>query len=401
MDSEEVLLLAFFPLEKEGMSRPITVDEVKTYADALIIQYIEKKGATELPQSLASLKIRDSESNDILPIVLEKELRFDTVLENIIHQHLTTAFDDRDVDISSPAIKIEKGTSIPLRRASQRHSLTLQRNSSLPELSESPSNATPTRRSTVKRLVSASVGGLKTPPNATSSSASRRKNNQTSPFIRKRPSQKEKRQRPSTAPARPSHTSSRGKCRSKENWIPDHVREKMVQRDLSVAKRNLEFNDMYKGKDSDRRMSPLERNLTKEKYGLAVRTQCGLCCRLYLPVNLVMGLPQKAVHDIRETWGDKFDPAGRTVCANPHRHPSAMYDRTRVCAFCSQLFENQQDSYRPSFEMKEAEKELANAVERERTHEIMSDPLKQLDSERAHEIMDAEISAKNSIACKS
>ena len=378
------------------MSRPITVDEVTTYADALIIQYIKNKGATELPQSLASLKIRESESNDVLPIVvLEKEPRFDTVLENIIYQHLTRAFDDRDADVSSPTIKIQKGTSIPLRRASQRQSLSLDRNSSLPELSESKTNAKPTRKSTVKRPITASVDEFKTPPKATAS-ASRRKNNQTSPFIRKRPShRRDERQRPSTAPARPSHTSSRGKCRSKENWIPDHVREKMVQRDLSVAKRNLEFSEMCKG-NSDRRMSPLEQNLTKEKYGLAVRTQCGLCCRLYLPVNLVMGLPQKAVHDMRETWGDRFDPAGqksRTVCINPNRHPSAMYDRTRVCAFCSQLFENQQDSYRPSFEMKEAERELANAAERERTAAVMSDPLKQLDRERAHEIMDTEIAA--------
>jgi hypothetical protein len=177
-----------------------------------------------------------------------------------------------------------------------------------------------------------------------------------------------------------------------------------VQRDLSVAKRNLESNNVYQqsfamgdGEGADG-TSPFERNLTKEKFGLANRTKCGLCCRLFLPVNLVMAVPLKAVYDMRDTWGDKFDPNGqksRSVNVNPNlKRAPACYDRTRVCAFCSQLFDQQQNIYRPSFEMKEAERERANEEERERTNEVMSDPLKRVDDERVQEILDAEHDAK-------
>ena len=273
----------------------------------------------------------------------------------------------------------------------------------------------------MKRPTTASSEGFKTPvkDNAEFSTlAERRKSCKTSPFSRKRSMRRD--ERPQTAPAgvfarTSSHSSSRsGKHRSNENWIPDQIREKMVQRDLSVAKRNLEFENMYqnslsftmsKGKQEGADgVSPFQRNLTKEKFGLATRKQCGLCCRLFLPVNLVMAVPLKAVYDMRDTWGDKFDPSGqksRTVNINPNlKRAPLCYDKTRVCAFCSQLFDNQQNTYRPSFEAKEAEKERASELERERTNAVMSDPLKRVDDERAHEIFDAENTARNSILCK-
>ena len=398
------------------MSRPITLEEVITYADALIIQYIEKKQASELPQQLASLKIHESERIECLPTLLSKDNKFDTVLENIIHQHLTRAFDDREADVSSSTITIQKGISIPSRK-------TPQRQLSLPNvLVGTPNTTTPTRRSTGKRPTTVSSEGFKTPKkdnDAFSSPTERRKSCKTSPFIRKR-STLRRDERPQTAPAgvftrTSSHSSSRsGKHRSKENWIPDHIREKMVQRDLSVAKRNLEFNSMYQNslsfitaegqQDGADGVSPFKRNLTKEKFGLATRKQCGLCCRLFLPINLVMAVPLKAVYDMRDTWGGKFDPIGqksRTVNINPNlKRAPLCYDKTRVCAFCSQLFDNQQNTYRPSFEAKEAEKERASELERERTNAVMSDPLKRVDDERAHEIFDAENASKNGIVCK-
>lgn len=174
----------------------------------------------------------------------------------------------------------------------------------------------------------------------------------------------------------------------------------MVLRDLSVVTRNLEFNDMYQrsfsfasdgGADELDGMSPFQQNLTKEKFGLASRKACGLCCRHFLPINLIMAVPLKAVFDMRDTWGAKFDPEGqksRAVNVNPNLKRAPMcYDKTRVCAFCSQLFHGEQEVYRPSFETKEAERELNNAVERERMHAIMSDPLKRMDDERSHEIL--------------
>lgn len=392
------------------MSRPITLEEVVTYANALIVQYVEKKGVTELPPQIASLKITDSEGSQVLPTLIGKEQKFDTVLENIIHQHLSRAFDDREVHASSPLITIQKGTSIPARRTSQRQSLGRFSSLSLPDVSDSPKSiTTPTKRS--KRPSNISSDEFKTPTKEEFSSPDRRKSCKSSSFRRRRITQCRRDERPQTAPVGAfTHSASRN-GKSRESWIPDHIREKMVQRDLTVAKRNLEFNDMYDrssfvASEEGEGMSPFERNLTKEKFGLASRKACGLCCRQFLPINLIMAVPLKAIFDMRDTWGAKFDPEGsksRIVNVNPNlKRAPACYDRTRVCAFCAQLFDNQQEIYRPSFETKEAEKEHANEVERERTHAIMSDPLKRMDDERAHKILDTETAAKTDvIACKS
>ena len=395
------------------MSRLLTLEEVKTYADALILQYIEKKRISEVSE-FALLKIRSDEEKEIsgglLRTLVGKEHKFDTVLENIIYQHLARAFDD--VDVSSPDMTIQRDTSDPLHKPKR---LLSGRHTSLHDVSK---NATLTRRSTVERPITVSNNtGHKTPtqPKVELKSIERTKSCKTTPFTRKK-SLSRRDNRPQTAPAgvftiTTSHYSSwNGKFRSRENWIPDQIREKMVQRDLSVAKRNLEFNNMYQQFPSFRTtesgneqgtngMTTFERSLTKEKFGLATRKQCGLCCRLFLPVNLIMAVPFKAVFDIRDTWGDKFDPHRQksgtvTVNSNLKRAP-ACYDCTRVCAFCSQLFDNQQEIYRPSFESKEAERERANEVERERTIEVMSDPLKRVDDERVNEILrDAEMQRK-------
>lgn len=394
------------------MSRPISLKEVATYADALIIQYIEKKGVSELPQKLASLNIQGDASNDnLLPALVRKDYKFDTVLENIIHQHLAKAFDDGEVDLSNATITIQKGTSISIPRT------TLKSLPSLPvDASESSINTRPKRQTTVKRPTTVSSDGFKTPTKATDESVSheRRKSCRTSPFVRKKSSRRDHARRPNTAPPgvftiTSASNSRSGKSRSKESWIPHHIREKMVQRDLSVAKQNLALNNMYqhslsfvdRGEGTDG-MSPFERNLTKEKFGLATRKACGLCCRDYLPNNLVMSVPLKAIFDMRDTWGDKYDPDGqksRIVNVNPNlKRAPACYDRTRVCAFCSQLFDNP-DIYRPSIEAKEAEREHALSLERERTNAVMSDPLKRMDDERAHEIVDSE--ARMDVACTS
>jgi hypothetical protein len=387
------------------MSRPISFEEVATYVDALIFQYIEKKGTSELPQRIASLKIQGDESNDkLLPALgVRKDHKFDTVLENIIYQHLARAFDDREVDLSSTTITIQRRTSISVPRSS------LKSLPSLPgDASESSTNTSPKRQTTIKRPTTVSTDGFTTPTkvNGELVSPERQKSCKTSPFVRKRSSvRRDHTRRPNTAPAgvftiTSASNSRSGKSRSKESWIPDHIREKMVQRDLSVAKQNLALNNMYH--HSTDGMSPFERNLTKEKFGLATRKACGLCCRDYLPNNLVMSVPLKAVFDMRDTWGDKFDPDGqksRIVNVNPNlKRAPACYDRTRVCAFCSQLFDDP-DIYRPSIEAKEAERERALSAERERTHAVMSDPLKRMDDERAHEILDSENEAPTDVAC--
>jgi hypothetical protein len=188
---------------------------------------------------------------------------------------------------------------------------------------------------------------------------------------------------------RPPH--SDGKHKSKESWIPEEIRQKMLKRELAVAMVNFEAKETCNSsmKHITRRNSDsLERCLSKEKFGIEQRKSCGLCCVKFLPVNLVLAVPLKAVLDIRDSWGDKYDPEGsRRVRVNPNlRKAPACYNSTRVCAFCAQLFDQQQDTYRPSWEAKEAEKERIKDLEEEAQRKVENDPLSQIEKERDAEV---------------
>ena len=139
---------------------------------------------------------------------------------------------------------------------------------------------------------------------------------------------------------------------------------------------------------AQRTSDSLERSLSKEKFGIEQRKPCGLCCVKFLPVNLVLAVPLKAVLDIRDSWGDKFDPEGsRRVRVNPNlRKAPACYNSTRVCAFCAQLFDQQQEAYRPSWEAKEAEKERLKDLEEAARRKVENDPLSQIEKERDAEL---------------
>ncbi len=184
---------------------------------------------------------------------------------------------------------------------------------------------------------------------------------------------------------------SDGKHKSKESWIPEEIRQKMFKRELAVAMVNFEAKETCNSsmkhiaqRDSD----SLERSLSKEKFGIEHRKPCGLCCVKFLPVNLVLAVPLKAVLDIRDSWGDKFDPEGsRRVRVNPNlRKAPACYNSTRVCAFCAQLFDQQQEAYRPSWEAKEAEKERIKDLEEAARRKVENDPLSQIEKERDAEL---------------
>ena len=193
---------------------------------------------------------------------------------------------------------------------------------------------------------------------------------------------------------------SDGKSRSKESWIPEEIRQKMLKRELSVAMVNFEAKEtcnMSMKHITRENGDSLERSLSKEKFGIEQRKPCGLCCMKFLPVNLVLAVPLKAVLDIRNSWGDKFDPEGsRSIRVNPNlRKAPACYNSTRVCAFCAQLFDQQQDTYRPSFEAKEAEKERLRDLELEAQRKIENDPLSQIEKER-----DAEVTELNRVVSR-
>ena len=182
---------------------------------------------------------------------------------------------------------------------------------------------------------------------------------------------------------------------SNHNWIPEDIRRRMISRDLNLAKENRELEEICRAssglKELKRRKSTLatlERCRSKEKYGIERRRPCGLCGFPFLPINLIMAVPLKAVLDIRDSWGDRYDPGGQDrVRVNPnHRRAPACYDQTRVCAFCSQLFDRQQDAYRPSWEAREAERDRMREEEEEAMQRVMSDPLAQIQRGRKEEL---------------
>jgi len=184
---------------------------------------------------------------------------------------------------------------------------------------------------------------------------------------------------------------SDGKQRSKENWIPEEFRQKMLKRDLAIAMVNLEAKETCNitiKHMTQRNTDLLERSLSMEKFGIEQRRPCGLCCIKFLPVNLILAVPLKAVLDIRDSWGNKFDPEGRhRVRVNPNmRKAPGCYNSIRVCAFCAQLFDKQQDTYRPSFEAKEAEKQRLRSLQEEAKTKVENDPLSQIDKERDAEV---------------
>jgi len=199
-----------------------------------------------------------------------------------------------------------------------------------------------------------------------------------------------------------AHLHCNGKLKSKESWIPEATRQRMMKRELAVVKENLELKEKCQNtrsalKTRDARgvqqnrsnhINSLERSLSKEKYGIERRKSCGLCCSTFLPINLVMTVPLKAVFDIRDSWADKYDSNGiSNIRMNPNlRRPPACYNQTRVCVFCAQLFNHQQEKYRPSCEAKKAEMQKVKEWEEEVRQKTINDPLSQVEKERQEEV---------------
>lgn len=174
---------------------------------------------------------------------------------------------------------------------------------------------------------------------------------------------------------------------SRENWIPMDCRERMLQRDLSVTKSNIELMVSRKNfVETDKlhhRLSELEQNQTEERYGIKKKKRCGLCHLEYSLINLVLSVPFKAVQDLRNTWAEEFQthPAHVKACARTHK--AFTYDQVGVCVLCSQFFQlGQQDMYRPSYEKKVAEKCRKVKKENEAAAKRYWDPVKQLEDDR-------------------
>ncbi|GMI36268.1 hypothetical protein TeGR_g6415 [Tetraparma gracilis] len=202
-------------------------------------------------------------------------------------------------------------------------------------------------------------------------------------------------------------TQQNGPKISNQNWIPDEVRKQMVRRDMAVAKLNIE-NTVARSKaaaseKNKHKLNPLETSKSREKFGIERKVSCGLCCTVFLPVNLCLAVPLKAVLDIRDSWGDKFDPnfvekqlvpqmsprgtSTKMAKVNPNlRKAPLCYDKVRVCAFCAQLFQRQQDSYRPSYEAKAKERLRKEEEEDLAARKAYWDPLTTTENEKRAEM---------------
>ena len=188
---------------------------------------------------------------------------------------------------------------------------------------------------------------------------------------------------------------------SSENWIPEPIRFKSIQRDIAVAKANLQ-DSMVLEAEREKEMkrlsqSELHRAQVEESLGSKKKVYCGCCNVLFSHINLTLKVSMKAITDIRKKWVNGkpngfADPDGGKVGNVPR-----CYNEVGVCRFCAQFFRDQ-TSYRPSFDEIAYEERKANHFETKRLEREYWDPLKMCakDEER-REIENAERLAADSM----
>jgi len=196
---------------------------------------------------------------------------------------------------------------------------------------------------------------------------------------------------------RAKRSNDTSKHMSSEAWIPADVRTRMLERDLTLLKHNMEV-DHTRTKYIDtlnrhQSLTELEQNKAEERYRLKRTKKCGLCFREFSVVNLVLSVPQKAIIDLQNTWEEKFSwvvmtPAEREKYQNPALlRPTLIYNEVRVCVYCAQFFQNnQQDVYRPSYESKMAERRMKATIAAEESARAYWDPLTTVERERKEEL---------------
>jgi hypothetical protein len=145
-----------------------------------------------------------------------------------------------------------------------------------------------------------------------------------------------------TAKLSAAHPSVRATL-SREHWIPNDLRERMLERSLSATKANVELLDardkFVRTAQSRHTLSELEQSLAEEKFGLRRRKRCGLCDLEYSKINLGLSVPLKAIVDLRERWSSETEPdAMHVAAARRQRKTANAYDEVAVCSLCAQFF---------------------------------------------------------------
>lgn len=166
---------------------------------------------------------------------------------------------------------------------------------------------------------------------------------------------------------------------SNENWIPETIRFKSIERDIAVAKANL-MDSMVVEAEKEKEMKRLSQNelhraQVEESLGSKKKINCGCCNFLYSHINLTLKVSIKAVTDLRKKWingkpNGYADPDGAKVGNVPR-----CYNEVGVCRFCAQFFRDQ-TTYRPSFDEIAYEERKAIFFETRRLEKEYWDPLK-------------------------
>lgn len=216
---------------------------------------------------------------------------------------------------------------------------------------------------------------------------------------------------------------------SNENWIPEDIRMRSLQRELLTVKeifadtKNLETSLQREMKRLA--VSDLERAKAEEKLVATKKVPCGCCMQEFLYVNLPMKVSKKAIIDIRIKWTGKLNSA--TVFRETNVHELAdelanlqtknatkramrdtgsvgsvesqqsmmsvseidimgssvprCYDTVGICIFCSQFFQSPEE-YRPSYQAIVYEEKKTAYLENKRREREYWDPLKMLEKDR-------------------
>jgi hypothetical protein len=215
----------------------------------------------------------------------------------------------------------------------------------------------------------------------------------------------------------------KGKQHSNENWIPEEIRMKSLQRELLTVKeifadtKTLEMSLQREMKRLS--VSDLDRAKAEEKLVATRKMPCGCCMQEFLYVNLPMKVSKKAIIDIRVKWsgtlsstsvfrGTSARELADTLAEQQKMKsskknygslsdseilaPSAeidlmgssvprCYDTVGVCVFCAQFFQSPED-YRPSYQAIVYQEKKTAYFENKRREREYWDPLKMLEKDR-------------------
>jgi hypothetical protein len=145
-----------------------------------------------------------------------------------------------------------------------------------------------------------------------------------------------------------------------ENVIPFKNRERMIIRDYAMTTQILSSNVNRRTTKNPKQqaeanaalsLSPLNKSKTREHLGLVREQKCGLCCRSFLPVNLLGVVSLKAIHDIHNVWESTrglINDANLPCKRKGQMKAPGCYEPTQICVFCCQMFYDQQHVYRPT-----------------------------------------------------